>query len=185
MNAEVVRLPRLLVASNGHAEWLAPSSSDTGLLLRDTNLASLLHHTGRSYPVAVDLDTVEGLADDDSALHFLIVELGYRILLTHHAGVASRSADMGALALLRVYALDTSGLERSLESHPRRAGVGTVLYPGLVLPHLPEATLESLPKPLVAYGLIETPADLAACLAVADSAVVRPELFGVLAQRQR
>jgi glycerol-3-phosphate responsive antiterminator len=170
-------LPSLFEASDGRAEWLPPAHLDVGLLLRDTTLASLVRHSRRPYVVAVDADSVEGLADDDAGLHFVVVELGFRIVLTRHAGVASRLADMGALALMRVFALDTSGLDRSLEGHPRLPGIGTVLSPGLVLPHLPEGKRASLPRPLVAYGLLNTPQEVTSCLEFADSAVVRHELL--------
>jgi glycerol-3-phosphate responsive antiterminator len=183
--SELQRLPALLDAWDGHGEWDPPVGLDAGLLLRDTSLPSLLRHSGHPYPVAVDLDTVEGLADDDSGLHFLIVELGYRIVMTRHHEAACRLADLGALALMRVSALDSSGLERSLESHPRRPGMGTVLSPGLVLPHLPESKRVLLPRPLVAYGLLTAPEDVAVCLALADSVVVRRELLAALAERGR
>lgn len=178
-------LPRLFESSDGHAEWLPPRGQDVGLLLRDTTLAALVRHSGRPYVVAVDSDSVEGLADDESGIHFLVAELGFRIVLTRHAEVAGRLADAGALALMRVLALDSSGLERSLESHPRRPGVGTVLSPGLVLPHLPAAVRATLPRPLVAYGLLNEPGDVAACLSLADSVVVRRELLAALRNAPR
>ena len=170
-------LPALFEASDGHAKWAAPSGLDAGLLLRDTTLSALVHHVERPYVVAVDMDTVEGLADDESGLQFLY-ELGFRVLLTRHHDVACRFSEMdGALALMRISALDTSGLDRSIESHPSRVGVGTVLSPGLVLPHIPDAKRVLLPRPLVAYGLIHTPEQIAACLAFADSVVVRHEVL--------
>ncbi len=166
-------LPTLFEASEGHAEWVVPPGLDAGLLLRDTTLSALVHHVGRPYVVAVDVDTVEGLADDDSGLQF-VYELGFRVLMTRHAHVACRFADMGgAMALMRISALDTSGLDRSIESHPGRAGIGTVLSPGLVLPHIPDAKRILLPRPLVAYGLVNTLEDIAVCLTFAEAVVVR------------
>jgi glycerol-3-phosphate responsive antiterminator len=173
-------LPRILVASDGRSEWVPPENVDAGLLLRDTTLGALVRHSDRPYVVAVDTDSVEGLADDEAGLHFLVAELGFRVFLTHHSEVACRLADIGALALMRVSALDSSGLARALESHPHQVGVGAVLHPGLVLPHLPEGIRAVLPRPLLAYGLLRTPGDVTACLALADSVVVRPELLHAL-----
>jgi glycerol-3-phosphate responsive antiterminator len=183
MSREAPRLPRVFEASDGHGEWLSPPNLEAGLLLRDTSLPALVRHSQRPYVAAIDLDTVEGLAGDDSGLRFAVIELGFRIVLTRHPEVAVRLADLGALALLRVSALDSSGFDRSLESHPRRPGVGTVLSPGLVLPRLPESMRTLLPRPLVAYGLLSTPEDVASCLRFADSAVVRRELLAEPGER--
>jgi glycerol-3-phosphate responsive antiterminator len=170
-------LPPLLEASDGRSAWSRPDGVDAGLLLRDTNLTSLIRQAGKAHKVAVDLDTVEGLADDDAALNFLVDTLGFRIVATRHASVANRIADLGALALLRVFALDTSGLTRSLEGHPGRPGIGTILYPGLVLPRLREGVRARLPRPLVAHGLLSDPEDVAACLRLGDAVVVSRELL--------
>ena len=167
-----VHLPRVFEASDGHSEWRPPGSGDVGLLLRDTSLAALVSHSGRPYSVAVDIDSVEGLSDDKAACEFLVRTLGFRIVLAHHSTAAANIADLGALALLRVFAVDSTGLRSSLESHPAREGIGCAVSPGLVLPHLGDDELALLPRPILAYGLIDLPADIAACMSCADAIVL-------------
>lgn len=167
-----IHLPRVFEAADGRAEWMPPESGDVGLLLRDTSLAALAAHSGRPYAVAVDLDSVEGLSDDRAACEFLVRKLGYRIVLAHHAAAAAIVAELGALALLRVFAVDSTGLRSSLESHPAREGIGCAVSPGLVLPHLADDELALLPRPILAYGLVDRPADIAACLNCADAIVL-------------
>jgi hypothetical protein len=84
---------------------------------------------------------------------------------------------------MRVAALDTTGFEISLAGHPRRNRIGTVLSPGTVLPHLSEARRASLPRPLVAYGLLETAEQAYPCLGLADAVVVRHDLVAAVALR--
>jgi hypothetical protein len=72
-------------------------------------------------------------------------------------------------------------MARSLESHPRSERVGSVLSPGLVIAHLRPDELAKLPRPLLAYGLIDDMEGALACLALADSVVVRPVLAARLA----
>lgn len=176
MNSDPIRhLPRIFEASNGQGLWSSPGQ-DVGLLLRDTNLAALVANAGNAgndTTLAVDCDGVDGLGDDRTAAEFLVVRLGFGIVLTRHAAMAANVASLGGLAFLKVYALDSEGLRHSLEAHPRGSAIGTAICPGLVLPHLEPEEVSALPRPLLAYGLLEAPADIAACLAIADSVVLR------------
>jgi len=113
-----IHLPRVFEASDGRADCEPPKGGDTGILLRDTSLAALMVHAGRGYAVAVDIDSVEGLSDDGAACEFLVLRLGFRIVLAHHPATAATIAELGALALLRVFAVDSTGLRSSLESNP-------------------------------------------------------------------
>lgn len=176
MNSGPVRhLPRIFEASNGRGDW-SPPGRDIGLLLRDTNLAALVANAGNAgndTTLAVDCDGVEGLSDDRAAAEFLVVRLGFGIVLTRHAAMATNVASLGGLAFLKVFALDSEGLHHSLEAHPRGSNVGTTICPGLVLAHLEPCEVALLPRPILGYGLLEAPADTAACLAIADSVVLR------------
>ena len=185
MSSDPVRhLPKIFEASNGHGNW-SPPGRDVGLLLRDTNLAALVANAGnagKDTTLAVDCDGVEGLGDDRAAAEFLVVRLGFGIVLTRHAAMATNVASLGGLALLKVYALDSEGLRHSLEAHPGGSAIGTAICPGLVLPHLEPGEVSLLPRPLLAYGLLEAPADIATCLAIADSVVLRrPAIEGLAA----
>jgi glycerol-3-phosphate responsive antiterminator len=158
--------------SDGRTDWDPSRGADVGLLLAHTSLTALLHHAGRGYVVAVDSDSVEGLSDDAVGLEFLVMKLGFKIVLSHHPGVAARVAELGGLSFMQVFALDSTGLRRSLESHPPGERIGSAVSPGLVLPHLGADELAQLPRPILAYGLVERPVDIVACLRCADSIVL-------------
>jgi hypothetical protein len=59
--------------------------------------------------------------------------------------------------------------------------VGSVLSPGLVIAHLRPDELAQLPRPLLAYGLIDETEAADACLALADAIVVRPVIAARMA----
>jgi hypothetical protein len=82
-------------------------------------------------------------------------------------------AEAGGLALLHIFAFDSTGLGRSLEAHPRVPGVATAISPGPVLAHLLGSDLDRLPRPVVGYGLIDSAQLARALLGVADSVLVR------------
>jgi glycerol-3-phosphate responsive antiterminator len=175
-------LPRILVASDGRHAVYAPPTLGAGILVRDTDLPTLIHRVGSDCPPdAVDFDSVAGLGSDDEAIDFVTSRLAIRIVLTRRPQLAMRVAEHGNLGLVHLYGYDSTGMDRSLESHPRIDRVGSVLSPGLVIAHLRPDELAQLPRPLLAYGLIDDVASANACLALADSIVVRPVLAARLA----
>ena len=180
-----IRLPRILVADNGHDGTSPPPGLDAGILLRGTDLAAVIDCAlSAPTPPAVDLDSVRGLGSDDAAVDFLRRRLSIQIMFTRRPQAASAFAALGGLAMLNVLAFDSTGLRRSLHSHPRGERVGTVISPGLVLHHMLPSELALLVRPLVAYGLIDTAADALATLAVADGIVVRSSVAIGLAESE-
>jgi glycerol-3-phosphate responsive antiterminator len=177
-----VRLPAILVASDGHHSVIPPPNLDAGVLVRDTDLATLVHLAGNNHrPIAVDIDSVAGLGGDDQAVDFVTSRLGIRIVMTRRAQLAARAAEGGHLGLVHVYAYDSTGMARSLDGHPRTPNVGCVVSPGLVIVHLRPQEVEALPHPVVAYGFIDTVDDALTCSRLAHSIVVRPTVAAQLA----
>jgi glycerol-3-phosphate responsive antiterminator len=176
------RLPAVLIASDGRHPVYAPPGLDAGVVVRDTDLAALVQRaTSDSPPLALDLDSVAGLGSDDAAVDFVTGRLGIDVVLTRRPQLAARVAERGHLGLVHVFGYDSTGMARSLESHPRTAGIGSVLSPGLVVVHLRSDELAELPRPIVAYGLIDDVEDARACMALADAIVVRPAIAARLA----
>lgn len=179
---ERIPLPAVLIADDGGDPSHPLPGLDAGLLLRETNLGALMRQASSPGAVlALDMDSVAGLDGDDAAVEFVTRRLGIKIVLSRRPQVAARVAELGHLGMLHVLALDSTGLGRALDSHPRRPGVGTVVSPGLVLPHLRPAELASLPPPILAYGLISAPDEAWAILALADGVVVRPAVAAAMA----
>lgn len=181
-DAATVPLAAVLIASDGRHPVYAPPGLDAGVLVRDTDLAALVHRAASDCPpMAVDIDSVAGLGADDAALDFVTGRLGIRVVLTRRPQLAARAAAAGHVGLVHVFGYDSTGLARSLESHPRTPGLGSLLSPGLVIVHLRPDELAELPRPVVAYGLIDDVADARACQSLADAIVVRPPLAARLA----
>jgi glycerol-3-phosphate responsive antiterminator len=178
-----VHLPQVLVADGGRRPLALPPLSDVGILYRDIELPTLLAAaSGDPRPKAVDLDTVPGLAGDDHAVDFVMNRLGIRIVLSRRPQTVEQVAQLGGLALLHVLAFDSTGVARSLEGHPRITGVGCVISPGAVLPHMLPSEVARLPRPVLAYGFIVEPDDANRCLALADGIVVRLDVAQAMAE---
>ncbi len=172
-------VPRVLAACDGRAALDLPGPV-APILLRDLDLTTLAGMGSARPPCALDLDSVDGLNPDAAAVRYVIEDLGIGTIATRRPAVAARAAEVGGLGLLHVFAFDSTGLRRTLEAHPGGPRVGTLVSPGLVLSHLGADELARLPRPLVAYGLIGTPARARALLAIADTVVVRPDIAALL-----
>jgi glycerol-3-phosphate responsive antiterminator len=143
-----------------------------GLLLHDLNLLELVRLSARrGQSLAVDLDSVEGLAADEAAIDFVAARLGITVVITRRPGLAARALEHGCLPLLHVHCLDSTGLDRALAAHPG-APVGTAVSPGVVLAHLTPAERRLLPPPVLAYGLIRRRAERDAAVAAGAAGVV-------------
>jgi len=177
-----VRLPRVLVASSAHDPLRLPPIGDVGVLYRDIDLPALLHSAlATSAPKAVDLDTIRGLYADDDGVAFVMDRLAIPIMITRRPQAAQRVAEIGGLALLHMLAFDSTGVARALDGLPRRLGIGAVVSPGLVLPHMLPSEVRRLPRPLLAYGLIMEARDAVACLSLADGVVLGLDVATALA----
>jgi glycerol-3-phosphate responsive antiterminator len=175
VNSVRVLLPRVLVASGGEVPPDLDEPPSAAIVLRDLDLAALVA-AARALrpPLALDIDSVEGLNADTAGARFVVEELGIRVVLTRRPAIAVQVAEMGAQGLLRVFAFDSTGLGRSLEGLGEPPGVGTTISPGPVLAHLSAADVARLPRPIVAYGLIATPEIARSLLRRADSVVLSP-----------
>jgi glycerol-3-phosphate responsive antiterminator len=176
-----ILLPSILAADNGHSSWQPPEGGQVGLLLRDIDLETLIHRaTMPGPPLALDIDTVAGLGADREAVAFVVRTLGISIVLTRRGGLADATAELGGLGLLQVLAFDSTGLNRSLDGHAGRPGVGTAVSPGLVLFHLRADELAGLPRPVLAYGFVEDVETADGLLGLAEGVVVRPDIASLM-----
>jgi glycerol-3-phosphate responsive antiterminator len=175
-------LPRVLIADGGRVPVRIPPPLNAGVLLRDIELDALVERAANGdSPIAVDLDSVRGMASDVAAADFVTDTLGIRIVMTRRAHVARRVASRGGIGLLHAHAYDSTGLRRALETSPPLQGVGTVVSPAAVLPHMRPSELEQLARPIVAYGLLTRPADALDCLALVECVVLRQPVANALA----
>jgi glycerol-3-phosphate responsive antiterminator len=167
-------VPTTLVAVRGRAGWPSSLPHDTGVMAAKLDLEHLIQSVaGTSLRVVVDLDEVDGLASDPPAVAFLARRLGVKAIVTRHVPAAEAAVALGGIAFLRIHALDSTGLERSLSAHPRTAGMGSAVAPGLVLPYLAPEQVAALPRPVLAYGLIRTAEEADACRRAGARSVVR------------
>jgi len=179
-------LPRVLIADGGGDPVRLPPSLRAGILLRDIDVAAVVRRAASSDGVmAIDLDSVRGMASDEAAAEFVMDTLGIGVVITRRSHVAAHVARRGGLGLLHALAFDSTGLSRALDGSAAVAGRGTVVSPGAVLPHMRPSELEQLARPIVAYGLLTRVADALDCLELVESVVLRQDVADALAVTAR
>jgi glycerol uptake operon antiterminator len=112
--------------------------------------------------ICVNVDMVGGVASDPSGIRFLAKEVDGVISTHRHVVEIARSN--GALAIQRLFAIDTSAIERGLKVLRQADPDAVEILPGLAFPEIVESYRAALNKPVLAGGLIKDRPTAAAIL---------------------
>ncbi|QBD78816.1 hypothetical protein EPA93_23650 [Ktedonosporobacter rubrisoli] len=149
------------------------------LLLRHCNLFELTTFLQRAQQreitTYVNVDQIDGIHPDEAGLTYLADHFHIHGIVSNHARVLALGKQCGLKTIQRIFAVDSTGLEMSLES-VNTCDVDLLdISPALVLPHL----VMRSPLPFIASGLLYTAQQIeATLLAGAEGvAVSSPDLW--------
>jgi glycerol uptake operon antiterminator len=112
--------------------------------------------------ICVNMDMVGGVASDPSGIRFLAREVDG--VISTHRNVVQIARSNGALAIQRLFAIDTSAVERGLKVLRQADPDAVEILPGLAFPEIVESYRAALNKPVLAGGLIKDRPTAAAIL---------------------
>jgi glycerol uptake operon antiterminator len=112
--------------------------------------------------ICVNVDMVGGVASDSSGIRFLAREVDG--VISTHRKVVEIARSNGALAIQRLFAIDTSAVERGLKVLRQADPDAVEILPGLAFPEIVESYRAALNKPVLAGGLIKDRPTAAAIL---------------------
>jgi glycerol uptake operon antiterminator len=112
--------------------------------------------------ICVNVDMVGGVAPDPSGIRFLAREVDG--VISTHRSVVQIARSNGALAIQRLFAIDTSAVERGLKVLRQADPDAVEILPGLAFPEIVESYRAALNKPVLAGGLIKDRPTAAAIL---------------------
>jgi len=127
----------------------------------------------------VHIDLLAGIGKDAEGVRFLAEHIGVAGVLSTRSYLLKAAAEAGLLTVQRVFALDSEALQTAEKVIRATAPTAVEILPGLILPHIVHRLpFHELP-PVIAGGLVETPAQVEALLASGAIAVStsRPELW--------
>lgn len=103
--------------------------------------------------ICVNVDMVGGVAADPSGIRFLAGEVDG--IISTHRRVVEMARSNGLLAVQRIFAIDTSAVERGLRVLRQTDPDAVEVLPGLALPEVVESLHATFDTPLLAGGLIK------------------------------
>jgi glycerol uptake operon antiterminator len=130
------------------------------------------HDSGRLILAHVDL--IKGVGRDEAGVRFLARDLGVDGILTTRGNLIGPAKREGLVAVQRLFLLDSESLEVGLPAVERAAPDAVEVLPGVIFPWIASRLTGHLP-PLIAGGLIRTPAQVAEILAAGAIAVSTSE----------
>lgn len=106
----------------------------------------------------VHIDLVEGLSGDRAGLRFLAEDVRARGIITTRGYLVPPAQKLGLLAIQRVFALDSQGLETGLENAINAKPDAVEIMPG-VIPRVIRHAVQRFRGPVIAGGLISSVGD--------------------------
>jgi glycerol uptake operon antiterminator len=153
------------------------------ILLERGNLLSMvgaLAAASRSgVAIFVNLDGVEGLTLDTSALAFLATDLSFSGVISTKPHILRDASRFRLRTIQRIHALDSVGLETGLNSLASPAPQAIAVAPGLAVPHVLERIRRVTSASIWGTGFIRTAEQARRVLAQGAEVVssARPEVW--------
>jgi glycerol uptake operon antiterminator len=146
------------------------------VLLRHCNLFELAGLLERAYQhkiaTYVHVDSINGIHADNAGLRYLAERLSVTGVVSNSPRVLSVAKGFGLETIQRIFALDSTGLEATLESVDTTYVDLLDISPALVVPHIMPQLRVLLPQPFIASGLIQTSEQIQAILHAGARGVV-------------
>ena len=157
-----------VVANRAQLQQVLKTSASKVVLLRHCNLlelASLLQQARqRQYALYVNIDHIEGVHPDTSGLHYLANSLGIAGILSANPKTLVVGKAQGLETVLRIFAVDSTGLESTLEAFDPAYVDLLDVSPALAIPHIMPPLKDILSLPFIGSGLISTSQQVQAVL---------------------
>ncbi|MCA3747946.1 MAG: glycerol-3-phosphate responsive antiterminator [Rubrobacter sp.] len=130
--------------------------------------------------VCVNVDTVGGIAADQSGVRFLSGRV--EGIISTHRHVVELARGAGLITIQRLFAIDSGAVDRGLKLIRRASPDCVEILPGLAYPEIAVQYRRALDLPALAGGLVRDKRTVRAILAAGATAVSTsdPSLWGVL-----
>lgn len=137
------------------------------------NIVRLANSSNKKMLIHVDL--IQGLKHDEYAAEFICQEVKPAGLISTRSNVIAKAKQRGIYAIQRLFLLDSSALEKSLELIARTKPDYIEVLPGLV-PSLIAEIKEKTGIPIFAGGFVKTSEEVHQALQAGATAVTSSEM---------
>ncbi|WP_191562550.1 glycerol-3-phosphate responsive antiterminator [Metabacillus idriensis] len=159
-------------------ERFLESPYEYGVLL-DTHLGQVRNivrlASASNKKILIHIDLIQGLKHDEYAAEFICQEVKPAGLISTRSSVITKAKQRGIYAIQRLFLLDSSALEKSLELIARNKPDYIEVLPGLV-PSLIEEVKRKTGIPILAGGFVKTSEEVHKALKAGATAVTSSEI---------
>ena len=132
-----------------------------GNIFNLSNLVDYVRQSGKH--VFVHLDLLKGYVPDNYFLKYLKEEIKPTGVITTKNSLVTKAKHEGLLTIQRLFLLDTSAMDVTIQSAKKIKPDAVEVLPGLV-PKITKKINEELNLPIITGGLIETEEEVKMCL---------------------
>lgn len=148
-----------LIEDRQHFMRALASKRISALLLHHCNVfelkSQLREAHARELAIYVNMDHIDGIAADSYGLHFLSEEFHIAGVISSNPRLLAQAKAIGLETILRIFSVDSTGLDVALASVDRQDVDLLDLAPALAIPH----AVAQLPRdlPFIGTGFVSTP----------------------------
>jgi glycerol uptake operon antiterminator len=124
------------------------------------------------YSIYVYVDYMEGVLPDAAGLHYLVERYGISGIASSNSKVLALGKSFGLATILRIFAVDSTGLESSLEGIDEQVVDFLDVSPALVVPAISEFLADRVSLPFLVSGLVSTRRQVRSALGAGACGVV-------------
>lgn len=121
-------------------------------------------------PVFIHLDLIEGLGQDKAAVQYLAKEVGPTGVITIRTQIIPAIKQAGMIAIQRVFALDSYGLETGITNIKSSCPDAVEVLPA-VIPKVIQMLSRRLRQPVITSGLVSSAQEIKQAIAAGALAV--------------
>jgi glycerol uptake operon antiterminator len=121
--------------------------------------------------VLIHIDLLEGIGRDKAGLAYLKQEFGIAGLVSTRSNLIKEARSLGLISILRLFVLDSAAYATGINLLHTLKPDAVEMLPGVVVPYIKEELARDVQPPIIASGLIKTPAAIREMIAAGAAAV--------------
>lgn len=135
------------------------------------DLDKLMAQARGKLAVLIHIDLLEGIGRDRAGLAYLKQEFGIDGLVSTRSNLIKEAHSLGLISILRLFVLDSAAYATGINLLHTLKPDAVEMLPGVVVPYIREELARDVQPPIIASGLIKTPATIREMIAAGAAAI--------------
>ncbi len=129
--------------------------------------------------ILLHIDLIEGIGRDRAGLSYLKQQFGIAGIVSTRSNLVKEARSLGLLSILRLFVLDSAAYATGIHLLNSLNPDAVEMLPGVAVPYIKQELARDVRQPIIASGLIKTPATIREVIAAGASAIStsQPDLW--------